>query len=334
MDYQIDLHVHSNTNPHAFSTIEENVTYAAEKGMKVIAITNHGPALLDTPHWWQLLNIRVLPNIIKGVRVLKGVEANIIGENGEFDINQAIYQHLDIILCGFLNIRVLPNIIKGVRVLKGVEANIIGENGEFDINQAIYQHLDIILCGFHGCREYHKYQPIEKNTKSAINIIKSQKIDILVHPGNKEFPIDFEEVIKVAKECNVALEINNSSLGGTRVGSYERCSEVARIAKKYGCFITVNTDSHYCRLVGHTDLARKIIEEVDYPEELIINSSEERLNKFLELRKSLRPKEIFDTYIDEKFSSSEERLNKFLELRKSLRPKEIFDTYIDEKFSY
>ena len=255
MDYQIDLHVHSNTNPHAFSTIEENVTYAAEKGMKVIAITNHGPALLDTPHWWQLLNIRVLPNIIKGVRVLKGVEANVIGENGEFDINQAIYQH-----------------------------------------------LDIILCGFHGCREYHKYQPIEKNTKSAINIIKSQKIDILVHPGNKEFPIDFEEVIKVAKECNVALEINNSSLGGTRVGSYERCSEVARIAKKYGCFITVNTDSHYCRLVGHTDLARKIIEEVDYPEELIINSSEERLNKFLELRKSLRPKEIFDTYIDEKFS--------------------------------
>ncbi len=254
MDYKIDLHVHSNTNPHAFSTIEENVTYAAERGMEVIAITNHGPALLDTPHWWQLLNIRILPKVIKGVRVLKGVETNIVGENGEFDINQTIYQN-----------------------------------------------LDIILCGFHGTKEYHKYQPIEKNTRAAVNMIKTQKIDILVHPGNKEFPIDFEAVVKAAKENNVALEINNSSLGGTRAGSYERCSEIARLAKQYGCYITVNTDSHYCCLIGHTDLARKIVEEVGYPEELIINSSEERLEKFLEMRRGLRPKEIKDTYIDDNF---------------------------------
>ncbi|NME35462.1 MULTISPECIES: phosphatase [Fusobacterium] len=255
MNYKIDLHVHSNTNPHAFSTIEENVNFACENGMEVIAITNHGPALLDTPHWWQLLNIKILPEYIKGVRVLKGVEANIIGENGEIDINQAIYKN-----------------------------------------------LDIVLCGFHGCPEYRKNQSIEKNTKAVMNIIKSQKIDILVHPGNKEFPIDFEKVIKTAKENNVAIEINNSSLGGTREGSEERCREVARIAKKYGCYLTVNTDSHYCRLIGKTDLAMEIVNEVEYPEELIINSSIERLNTFLELRKKLRVKEIFDDYIEKRFN--------------------------------
>ena len=253
-NYKIDLHIHSNANPHAFSTIEENIRYAKEIGMEVIAITNHGPALPDTPHWWQLLNIKVLPEVIDGVRVLKGAEANIIGDNGEIDLNNMIFQN-----------------------------------------------LDIVLCGFHGNHKYHKYESEERNTKALINIIKSQKVDIIVHPGNKEFPIDFAEIARTAKENNVALELNNSSLSGTRIGSYERCRDLALEAKKCGCFITVNTDSHYCRLIGNTSLARKIVEEVDYPEELIINSSRERLEKFLELRKSLRVKEIPSDYIDERF---------------------------------
>ncbi len=255
MDYKIDLHVHSNTNVHAFSTIKENADYAAETGMKVIAITNHGPALEDTPHWWQLINIRVIPDYINGVRVLKGVEANIVGENADIDINQKIYEQ-----------------------------------------------LDIILAGFHGNHLYPKFTEKEKNTRAVINLIKSQKADILVHLGNPEFPIDYELTAKTAKEYNVALELNNSSLGGTRKGSEETCRELAKYAKQYGCYICINTDSHYCAQIGHTPLAGKIAEELDYPEHLILNSSEDALFNFLDLRKSLRPKEIHDKYIETYFS--------------------------------
>ena len=251
MDYKIDLHVHSNTNPHVFSTVKENADYAAETGMKVIAITNHGPALEDTPHWWQLINIRIVPEYINGVRILKGVEANIVGENGELDINQKIYEL-----------------------------------------------MDIVLAGFHGNHLYPKNQNREKNTRAAVNLIKSQKADVLVHLGNPEFPIDHELVAKTAKEYNVALELNNSSLGGTRVGSEKTCRELAKFAKKYGCYICINTDSHYCAQIGHTPLAGKIAEEIDYPQELILNSSEDVLYKFLEIRKKLKPEKISDTYIE------------------------------------
>lgn len=255
MDYKIDLHVHSNTNPHAFSTIKENIDYASEIGMKVVAITNHGPALEDTPHWWQLINIRVIPEYIKGVRVLKGVEANIVGENGEIDINQKVYEQ-----------------------------------------------LDIILAGFHGNHLYLKNKDREKNTRAVINLMKTQKVDVLVHLGNPEFPIDYKEVARVAKECNIALELNNSSLGGTRTGSEKTCRELAKYAKEYGCYICINTDSHYCALIGHTPLARAIAEEIDYPENLILNSSEDVLYKFLDERKALRPKEIHDNYIETYYS--------------------------------
>ena len=260
MDYKIDLHVHSNTNPHVFSTIKENADYASKIGMKVIAITNHGPALEDTPHWWHLLNVRIVPDYINGVRILKGVEANIVGENGELDINQKIYEQ-----------------------------------------------MEIILAGFHGNHLYYKNKNKEKNTRAVINLIKTQKIDILVHLGNPEFPIDYKEVAKYAKEYNVALELNNSSLGGTRIGSEKTCRELAKYAKEYGCFICINTDSHYCTQIGHTPLAREIAEEINYSEELILNSSEDILYKFLEIRKSLRPKEIDDKYIEVYYPSMKEK---------------------------
>ena len=254
MDYKIDLHVHSNTNVHAFSTIKENADYAAETGMKVIAITNHGPALEDTPHWWQLINIRIVPDYINGVRILKGVEANIVGENGELDINQKIYEQ-----------------------------------------------MEIILAGFHGNHLYPKNQDREKNTRAVINLMKSQKADIIVHLGNPEFPIDYREAAKTAKEYNIALELNNSSLGGTRIGSEKTCRELAKYAKEFGCYLCINTDSHYCAQIGHTPLAGEIAEEINYPEELILNSSEEVLYKFLEMRKSLRPEKIEDKYIETYF---------------------------------
>lgn len=174
----------------------------------------------------------------------------------------------------------------------------MGETGELDINQSIYRLMDIILAGFHGNHLYPKNQDREKNTRAAVNLIKSQKADVLVHLGNPEFPIDYELVAKTAKGYNVALELNNSSLGGTRKGSEKTCRELAKFAKKYGCYICINTDSHYCAQIGHTPLAGEIAEEINYPQELILNSSEDVLYKFLELRKALRPKEIYDNYIE------------------------------------
>ncbi len=243
-EYKIDLHVHTNVNPHAFSTLEENVRAASKKGMKVIAITNHGPELQDTPHWWHLSNMVILPEIIEDVRVLKGVEANILNENGDIDVSDKICHK-----------------------------------------------LDIVLAGFHAIDRYGEIGIREKNTNAVINLMKKQKADIIVHLGNPIFPIDYEKVVEVAKQQNIALEVNNTSLNGkTRIGSEKNCKILLELAKKKGCYISLGTDSHYSGQIGVFDKAIKLIESVDYPEELIINSSIEQLEKFLELRKTLKHK--------------------------------------------
>lgn len=241
MRYPIDLHIHTNVNPHAYSTLEENIRSAQEKGMRVIAITNHGPALQDSPHWWSLVNMRVIPEYVGDLRVLKGVETNIIDENGNFDINQRIY----------------------------------------DV-------MDIILCGLHTVEAYGDPSDIIKNTRAVINMIRSQKIDIMVHLGNPQFPLEYELVVQEAVKAGIAIEINNSSLKNSRKGSRPNCKKILELCKKYEAMVSLGTDSHISYDIGEFKEAQLLIEEVGYPVESIINYSMENLDKFLENRRKRR----------------------------------------------
>ncbi len=83
---QADLHTHTVASTHAYSTVTENCLYAAQIGLKCIAMTDHAMKMPDAPHIWHFGNMRVLPRKIHGVTVIKGVEANIIDYDGGLDI--------------------------------------------------------------------------------------------------------------------------------------------------------------------------------------------------------------------------------------------------------
>ena len=48
--------------------------------------------------------------------------------------------------------------------------------------------------------------------------------------------------------------------------------------------ISVDSDSHICYRVGHVEGALEMLEEIGFPEELIINSSMERLGAYFKSR--------------------------------------------------
>ena len=91
MEYLIDLHVHSNASSHAYSTVEELIAAAKNKGLKGFALTNHGPILPDSPRHWHFGNLKVLPDNINGIRLYKGIEANIISYEGDYVNNYYSY---------------------------------------------------------------------------------------------------------------------------------------------------------------------------------------------------------------------------------------------------
>ena len=62
------------------------------------------------------------------------------------------------------------------------------------------------------------------------------------------------------------------------------CADIARMCMKYEVPIVVDSDSHICFRVGHVEGALDMLEEIGFPEELIINSSMARLDAYFKGR--------------------------------------------------
>ena len=183
----------------------------------------------------------------------------------------------------FSNQRVLPRFIEGVAIIRGVESNIMNTQGEIDIHPSVDKNLDWVIASFHE----PVFRPSDSaaHTEALLNVIKGGRVDALGHLGNPNFDFDFEAVIQCAVEHNVAIEINNTTLkGNSRVGSVDRCYEIARIAKAKGAFITSGSDAHFCNDVGGLDLVSALLDEVGIDSTKVITHSPQQFLSFLTLR--------------------------------------------------
>jgi putative hydrolase len=119
--------------------------------------------------------------------------------------------------------------------------------------------------------------------------MKNPWVDAIVHPGNPEYLVDEEAVVRAAAGYGVALEINNSSLTVSRRGSLPHCDHIARLAKAYGCKILVGSDSHFAYSVGDFGAAVELVARNDIPAEQILNTSVEAVLAHLARRTNRRP---------------------------------------------
>lgn len=99
---KVDLHIHTIFSGHAYSTVAEYVNRAKELSMDTIGISDHGPAVYSSmTNDYYFAGIKRIPQVIDGLTVLKGVEANIIGPNGELDLADKYLERLDYVMAGF-----------------------------------------------------------------------------------------------------------------------------------------------------------------------------------------------------------------------------------------
>jgi putative hydrolase len=222
-----DIHLHTLASQHAYSTITEYVAQAIKLNLEIIGISDHGPAMSDGPLEYYFMNLRILPDYIEGVRVLKGIELNIMDEEGAIDLRSHLLKSLDYSIASF----------------------------HPGISPAYYSK--------------------EQYTKGYLNLMETKNITILGHIDNPAIPCDFQKVLEKAKETNTLIEINNSSYGYVRPGSYEVAKILLAKAKEIGNKIILNSDSHYHGQLGVVDKSLQLITEANYPEELIVNCNRE-----------------------------------------------------------
>lgn len=182
------------------------------------------------------------------------------------------------------NLQRIPSVLSGVEVLKGVEANIINVHGCLDMPDDLLKKMDIVLAGFHAGTGVDELTT-EDYTAAMIAALRNPYVHVIAHPGNPNFPVEFDKVIIAAKERQKVFEINNSSLSTSRLGSAARCSYFCRLIKKYNANVVINSDAHIFNEVGKCRVAVRLAMENGLEDKHVINTSVEKVKDYLYLHK-------------------------------------------------
>lgn len=193
---KIDLHLHTIASGHAHNTILEYINQAKKLKMKIIGFTEHGPLMDNSPIsevYFSCLDR--LPRTINGIKILRGIEANILNKKGKIDIADKIIENkLDYVIASFHdhtpfkdlgtknNTQAMINCIKSGRV------EIISHpflTKDFSLNvEKIYQ----TACEYNVLLEINLHYITEKklkpdtisNLKKMIDIIKKFKRKVII----------------------------------------------------------------------------------------------------------------------------------------------------------
>lgn len=90
-----DLHTHTIASTHAYATITEMANEAKNQGLFALAITDHARSMPGAPGPYYFESLCVLPQYLNGVRLIKGIEANITSYDGELDCDKRLQSSLE-----------------------------------------------------------------------------------------------------------------------------------------------------------------------------------------------------------------------------------------------
>ena len=211
MKIRADLHTHSIGSGHAYSTIDEMALAAQERGLKILAVTDHAPNMPGGAHEYFFYNLRCWPEYLRGVRLLRGAEVNIISQNGELDLEPAMLASLDVIVASAHIVTTPEDLSKEqntemyLKVIANPHVDILGhiETPQFDLD-----YPTIIA----AAQEYGKL--IEINNASFS----------LARHGSYNNCL---EIMRILKERNMPVVINSDAHVAVRVGEVDRAMEVA-----------------------------------------------------------------------------------------------------------
>jgi putative hydrolase len=188
----------------------------------------------------------------------------------------------------FGNLKSLPKKIKRekktLEILYGVEANIISHQGDLDLPNSTLKQLDIVIASLH--------QPCIRNrtdnTEAMITTMENKYVNVLGHPNDPLYPFDIKKVVEKSRETNTIIEINNSSLSenNLRFGGTEVIKNILLECKKISWPVVLNSDAHFSYDIGELSLALDLLKEINFPDELILNTSLDLFKSFFSLKKN------------------------------------------------
>ena len=128
---------------------------------------------------------------------------------------------------------------RDIKILYGTEVD-IDSDGKLDYEDDVLKEMDVVIGAIHLGFKQSK----ERLTKRIIKACQNKYVHIIAHltgrlwGAREPYEVDLEEILKVCKDTNTALEIN----------SFPQRLDLndinCRMAKDFGVKLVINTDAH------------------------------------------------------------------------------------------
>jgi len=222
-----DCHFHTISSGHAYSTITEYAKEASEKGLELIGMTDHGPMLPGSCHMYHFDNLKIIPDSMFGVEILKGMEANILDYDGTLDAVDTVTGHLEVLIASFHTPCLAPgtreeNTRAMINAMKNPFVNILGhpDDGRIEVDYTeiakAAAHYGVLIevnnsslrpTSFRLNATENYKRLLEECCKNNVYIIINSDSHIHTDIG------EFEEALNLVKEVGYPKElIANASL--------------------------------------------------------------------------------------------------------------------------
>ncbi len=221
---------------HAKGTIEENVLAAIDKGLEIIGISEHGfnhnfYGLSRKNAKREREEIDRLNEKYPQIKILMGMECNILDDTGKIDMPDDMVQYFDYILAGY-HYGSKPTSFR-----------------------SLLHHIDNVL--FSG-----KLFSKDYNTRALIRAMERYDIKYITHPGDKG-DIDIERVAEAAVRTNTGLEIN----GHHDKLSVDMIEAISHMDIKF----YIGSDAHKPENIANFKRAYEIVEESGLAPTRVVN---------------------------------------------------------------
>lgn len=236
MEIQGDYHTHT-IYSHGKGTILDNAKSAQAKGLKEIAITDHGFGHMA--FGVKRKKIEEIKNNIKlaeketGVKIYFGVEASFTSTRGDVDVTEKDLEKLDILLVGHHRF----------------------------VKSKLADWFKLFLPNMF-CRSRASKKTKERNTQTILQAMDKYPIDVLTHL-NYQMPIDVRAVAKKAKQTQTHIELNEHKMCFS--------PEEIKILVEEKVNFVIDSDAHHPQKVGVVNSSYEVIKKYNIPHELIAN---------------------------------------------------------------
>ena len=242
-----DVHTHTLASRHAYSTLDENVRAAAGQNFELLGSTDHFSDMLypeqDVRNFQFFLNVKSWPREWHGVTLLRGCEADIVDGEG------SLFGH-DIAVTSEIN---------GAPLARPTT-----------LKERVFRDCDYVIASIHR-KDFTRELTPAQNAQMYVNALQDPKVLILGHLGRSGVDFELDPVLEAARDLGKLVELNEASLSDSwkRDKSLGPCRRIAERCAELGVRVSFGSDSHISCGIARYDSVKRLLTEIDFPEELV-----------------------------------------------------------------